>query len=120
MLKKEKITMTNAEFKKMLKEVFEGQFLMSGRNYHSVNELLHVLRYEDRLKCLKGVNLSVAKLDGEWTCITCLEAFVDLATLSVWFDDDSVEFDTDEFEFEGTPMRFDNITVYEKKVRIND
>lgn len=112
--------MTNAEFKKLLKEVFEEQLLMSGRNYHSVNELLHVLRYEDKLKCLKGVNLSVAKLDGEWTCITCLEAFVDLATLSVWFDDDSVEFDTDEFEFEGNPMRFDNITVYEKKVRIND
>lgn len=112
--------MTNVEFKTLLKEVFNTHMFMDQRNYHSINELLHVLRYDERMQVLQGVNLSVRKLDGEWTCITCLEAFVDLATLSVWFDDNSVEFDTDEFEFEGNPMKFDNITVYEKKVRIND
>lgn len=107
--------MTNAEFQKLLKEVFEGQFLMNGRDYHTVNELLHVLRYDDKLKSLDGVNISVCKTDDSCTCIPCLDAFVDLKTLGVWFNDDSVEFETDEFDNEGELMKFDNITVYERE-----
>lgn len=108
--------MTNAEFKKLLKEVFEGTFLMDGRDYHTVNELLHVLRYDDKLKSLDRVNISVLKADDSCTCIPCLDAFVDLKTLGVWFNDDSVEFETDEFDNEGEFMKFDNITVYEREV----
>ena len=109
--------MTTVEFKKLLKEVFNSNMFMDQRDYHTVNELMHVLRYDEKLQVLKGVNVSVAKLDGSWECISCLEAFVDIATLSVWFDDDSVEFDADDFEFEGNPMKFDNITVYEREVK---
>lgn len=108
--------MTNVEFKTLLKEVFEGHCLMKGRDHHTVNELLHVLRYEDKLKCLHGVNISVSKADNQWTCISCLEAFVDLKTLGIWFDDDAIEFETDAFEYDGEQMRFDNITVYEREV----
>lgn len=103
--------MTNSEFKNLLKEVFEAHFLMADRDYHSVNELLHVLRYEEKLKCLQGVNISVNK-EYETCCIPCLDAFVDTKTLGIWFDDESVEFETDEFD----GMRFDNITVYEREV----
>ena len=108
--------MTNVEFKTLLKEVFNNTFLMNGRDHHTVNELLYVLRYDERLKCLKGVNISVITAE-DCICITCLEAFVNLKTLGVWFDDDSVEFESDEFECEGEQKRFDNITVYEREVK---
>lgn len=109
--------MTNTEFKQLLKEVFATHMFMDSRDYHSVNELLYVLRYDERFKSLQGVNISVAKLDEGWTCISCLDAFVDLHTLGIWFSDDTVEFEFDEFELDGEKMRFDNITVYERKVK---
>lgn len=108
--------MTNVEFKTLLKEVFEGHCLMKGRDHHTVNELLHMLRYEEKLSCLQGVNISVQKANGSYCCIPCLDAFVDIKTLSIWFDDDSVEFESDEFEDDGFYKRFDNITVYEREV----
>ena len=107
--------MTNVEFKALLNEVFENTHMMHGRGHHTVNELLHVLRYNEKLKCLKGVNITVNTAE-RCTCITCLEAFVNLDTLGVWFDDDSVEFESDEFEYDGEWMRYDNITVYEREV----
>jgi hypothetical protein len=88
---------------------------MKGRDNHTVNELLHVLRYDSGLNCLQGVNISVVKADGGCTCIPCLDAFVNIKTLGIWFEDDSVEFDCDEFEDDGKLMRFDNITVYESE-----
>ena len=108
--------MTNVEFKVLLKNVFANTHLMGGRSHHTVNELLHVLRYDEKLKCLKGVNITVVTED-DCICITCLEAFVNLKTLGVWFDDDSVEFISDEFEYDGEQMRFDNVTVYEREVK---
>jgi hypothetical protein len=107
--------MTNVEFQKLLREVFEDHMLMKDRNHHTVNELLHVLRYDKKLKCLKGVNISVVKAEGRCMCIPCLDAFVDIKTLGVWFDDETIEFESDEFENEGELMRFDNITVYERE-----
>jgi hypothetical protein len=107
--------MTNVEFKALLKDVFANTHMMNGRSYHTVNELLHVLRYDSKLKCLKGVNITV-NTEERCTCITCLEAFVNLDTLGVWFDDNSIEFESDEFEYDGEQMRFDNITVYEREV----
>ena len=108
--------MTNVEFKALLNEVFENTHLMNGRNHHTVNELLHVLRYNEKLKRLKGVNITVNTAE-KCISITCLEAFVNLETLGVWFDDDSVEFESDEFEYDGEQMRYDNITVYEREVK---
>ena len=107
--------MTNVEFKKLLKNVFNAHILMKDRDYHTVNELLHVLRYDSGLDCLQGVNISVVKTDGGCMCIPCLDAFVNVKTLGIWFEDDSVEFDSDEFEDDGKLMRFDNITVYESE-----
>ena len=108
--------MTNVEFKKLLKNVFNAHSLMKGRDHHTVNELLHVLRYDSNLNCLQGVNISVVKTDGGCMCIPCLDAFVNVKTLGTWFEDDSVEFDCDEFEDDGKFMRFDNITVYASEV----
>lgn len=109
--------MTNVEFRALLQEVFNDHILMKGRNYHTVNELLHVLRYDDKLKDLQGVNLSIYFSDGRCVCIPCLDAFVDIGTLKVWIEDARTEFETDEFEYEGEMQRYDNISVYEREVK---
>lgn len=108
--------MTNTELRKLLTETFDGHMFMKDRDYHTVNELLHVLRYDEKLKHLEGVNISVITLDGECICITCLECFVNIKTLGVWFEDITVESEVDEFEYEGKMMRYQNITVYEREV----
>ena len=108
--------MTNVELRKLLSDVFAGHMFMKDRNYHTINELMHVLRYDEKLSHLTGVNISVLTLNDECICITCLEAFVDLKTLGIWFDDDKVESEVDEFEYEGEMLRYQNITVYEREV----
>lgn len=107
--------MTNVGFKKLLKEAFERHCLMKGRDYHTVNELLHMLRYDDKLKNLNRVNISVCKTDGGCMSIPCLDAFVNLNALGIWFDDNTIEFESDEFDNEGELIKFDNITVYERE-----
>lgn len=108
--------MTNVEFKKLLSEVFEGHTLMKGRDYHTVNELLHMLRYDDKLRDLERVNINVIKADGNCLCIPHIEAFVDIKSLGVWFEDISVEFEIEEFEVDDEMLKFSNITVYERGV----
>ena len=107
--------MTNAEFKKLLEEVFEGHTLMKGRDYHTVNELLHMLRYNDKLRALERVNINVIKADGSCLCIPHIEAFVDIKSLGVWFEDIMVEFEVEEFEVDDEMLKFSNITVYERE-----
>jgi hypothetical protein len=107
--------MTNIEFQKLLKEVFGGHPAMKGRDHHTVNELLHVLRYDERFSGLEGVNVTVLALDT-CLCIPSLTAFVSLEGLSVWFDDMTIELEVDEFEDDGKMMRFNNITVCEMEV----
>ena len=107
--------MTNVEFKALLKEVFGSHILMQSRNHHTVNELLHVLRYDSKFSDLQGVNISIVKADDSWSSIPCLDAFVDIHTLGVWFNDEAIKFETDEFEYEGKMMRCDNITVHERE-----
>ena len=107
--------MTNVEFKKLLGDTFEGHMFMKDRDYHTVNELLHVLRYDEKLSCLQGVNVSVLTSNGKCICIPCLDAFVDIKTLGVWFDDAEVEFEVDEFEYDDKTMRYDNITIHERE-----
>jgi hypothetical protein len=108
--------MNNTEFRALLQEVFNDHILMKGRSYHTVNELLHVLRYDDKLKDLQGVNISIYLADGRCICIPCLDAFVDIQTLRVWIEDARIEFEVDEFEYEGEMRRYDNISVYEREV----
>lgn len=107
--------MKSTEFKTLLKEAFGSHILMKSRNYHTINELLHMLRYDSKFGDLQGVNISIVKADESWSSIPCLDAFVDIHTLGVWFDDDSVEFEIDEFEFDGKVMKVNCITVYERE-----
>ena len=108
--------MTNAEFNKLLREVFDSHTLMKNRDYHTVNELLHMLRYDDKLRDLERVNINVIKADGNCLCIPHIEAFVDVKSLGVWFEDISVEFEIEEFEVDDEMLKFSNITVYEREV----
>jgi hypothetical protein len=108
--------MTNVEFRKLLTEVFEGHTLMKNRGCHTVNELLHMLRYDDKLRDLERVNINVIKSDGNCLCIPHIEAFVDVKSLGVWFEDISVEFEIEEFEVDDEMLKFSNITVYEREV----
>jgi hypothetical protein len=108
--------MTNTEPRKLLTETFDGHMLMQNRDYHTVNELIHVLRYDEKMSVLKNVNITVVTLNGECVCIPGLEAFVNTKTLGIWFEDIAVEFEFDEFEDNGVMLRFDNITVYEREV----
>lgn len=105
--------MTNKEFRELLGEVFNTHMLMKGRNYHTINELLHCLRYDERLKEF-NFNITVLTANDECHCIPAIDAFVDIKTLSVWFDDNSIEYEHDYVDDNGFLFYFDNITVYEK------
>lgn len=108
--------MTSAEFKKLIEEVFEDHTLMKGRDYHTVNELLHVLRYDDKLRDMERVCVNITKADGSCLCIPCLEAFVDVKSLGIWFEDMAVEFEVDEFpDDDGEMLTFRTVVVYEKE-----
>jgi hypothetical protein len=78
------------------------------RDHHTINELMYVLNHDERLKDF-NINISILKLDRHYTCIPCVDAFVDIHTLSIWFSDDSVEFEREEFN----GAYYDNITVQE-------
>ena len=106
--------MTNVEFKKLLKEVFDSHSLMNRRDHHTVNELLYVLEHDSKFNG-ENFNISISTLKNRWWAITCLDAFVDVKTRGVWFDDDTVEFEVDEFENDGEMMKFNCITVYERE-----
>ena len=106
--------MTEKEFKMLLNEVFNSHTLMKGRNHHTVNELLHCLRYDEQFKDM-NFNISIVDANGVCWAIPTIDSFVNIDTLSVWFDDDSVEYEHDYVDDNGYLFYFDNITVYEKK-----
>lgn len=106
--------MTNAEFKSLLKKVFNTHMFMSKRDHHTINELMHCLRYDERMLEF-NFNISVIKANGECYCIPAIEAFVDINTLGVWFDDDKVEYEHECMDNNGFLFYFDNITIYERE-----
>jgi hypothetical protein len=109
--------MTSVEFNKLRREVFDSHTLMKNRDYHTVNELLHVLRYHDKLRDLERVCVNIIKADGSCMCIPCLEAFVDVKSLGIWFEDIAVEFEIDEFpDDDGEMLTFRTVVVYEREV----
>ena len=55
--------------------------------------------------------ISIATLDQRWLSIPCLDAFVNIKTRGIWFNDLDVEYEMDECE----GLKFDCITVYETK-----
>ena len=106
--------MNNEEFKTLLKEAFNTHMLMSKREYHTINELLHCLRYDEKFKEL-NINISIEKANGEWWAIPTIDAFVDIGTLGIWFDDDKVEFEHEVIDDGGYLFYCDNITIYERE-----
>lgn len=105
--------MTNAEFKKALKEVFNTHMFMDERDQHTVNELLHCLRYEGKFSDL-NINISIHRTNGEFWSIPTIDTFVNIDTLGVWFDDETVEYEVEEIHGEeGQVLTFDCITIYE-------
>ena len=102
--------MTNAEFKTKLTGAFKTHMFMSDRDYHTVNELLYVLEH-DNIFGKKDFNISLCTVDNKWSCIPCLDAFVDIGSRSIWFNDTSVEFEIEECDEE----KYNCITVYERE-----
>ena len=101
--------MTNAEFKTKLAEAFKTHMFMKDRDYHTVNELLYVLEYDERFGG-EDFNISIKSVDNQWRSIPTLEAFVDVKTRGIWFNDSDIKFEVEECGEE----KFNCITVYEK------
>ena len=102
--------MINAKFKTKLIEAFKTHMFMKDRDYHTVNELLYVLEHDSRFKG-EDFNISICKLDGVWSCIPCLDTFVDVKGRGIWFNDANVEFEVEECE----GIKYNCITVYERE-----
>ena len=102
--------MTSVEFNAKLAEAFKTHMFMSDRDHHTVNELLYVLERDSRFDG-EDFNISICTKEDTWWSIPCLDAFVDIKTRGIWFNDASVEFEVEECE----DMKFNCITVYEKE-----
>lgn len=101
--------MTDTEFKTKLAEAFKAHMFMSVRDCHTVNELLYVLEHDVRFG-KEDFNISIKTIDNNWWSIPTLEAFVDVQTRGVWFNDLDIEFEIEEYD----GVKFNCITVYEK------
>ena len=102
--------MTQTEFKTKLAEAFKTHLFMKGRDFHTVNELLYVLEHDSRFNG-EDFNISISTLEHNWWSIPCMDAFVDIKTRSIWFNDVSVEFEVEECGEE----KYNCITVYERE-----
>ena len=102
--------MTQNEFKTKLAEAFKTHIFMKDRDYHTVNELLYVLTYDDWFH-KEDFNISIKTLKNNWWSIPCVEAFVDVKTRGIWFNDADIEFEIEECEEE----KYNCITVYERE-----
>ena len=102
--------MTQNQFKENLKKAFDVHMFMNKRDNHTVNELMYILRHDNAFKDME-FNISISKLNGEWWTIPCMDAFVSIPILSVWFNDDKVEFEIEEYGEE----KYNCITVYESE-----
>lgn len=101
--------MTNTEFKTKLAEAFKTHMFIQDRDYHTVNELLYVLEHDVRFG-KEDFNISIKTIDDNWWSIPTLEAFVDVKTRGIWFNDSNVEFKIEECD----GAKYNCITVYEK------
>lgn len=100
--------MTNTEFKTKLAEAFKTHMFMQDLDCHTVNELLYVLEHDVRFG-KEDFNISIKTIDNNWWGIPTLEAFVDVKTRGIWFNDSGVEFEVEECDEE----KYNCITVYE-------
>lgn len=102
--------MTNMEFKASLKKAFSTHMLMSKRDRHTINELLYILEHDNAFKGM-DFNISISGFNGDWSAIPTLEAFVNVGTRAMWFDDDKVEFEVEQIGDE----QYNCITIYESE-----
>lgn len=102
--------MNSVEFNAKLAEAFKTHMFMSDREHHTVNELLYVLEHDSAFNG-EEFNISICTTEDRWWAIPCLDAFVDIKTRSVWFNDAEVEFEVEEFDEE----KYNCVTVYERK-----
>ena len=100
------------EFKTKLAEAFKTHMFMQDRDHHTINELLYVLEHDSRFG-KEDFNISIQRLDNRWWSIPGLDAFVDIKTRGVWFDDADIEFEIEECDEE----KYNCITVYEREVK---
>lgn len=100
----------NTEFRTKLKEAFKTHMFMKDRDKHTVNELLHILRYDNAFKG-EDFNISIHQLNGMWCSIPTIDSFVSVTYLSMWFEDAKVEFEIEECGEE----KFNCITIYESE-----
>lgn len=101
--------MTQNEFKTKLTEAFKTHMFMKDRDCHTVNELLYMLEHDSRFNG-EDFNISMCKMNGQWLCIPCLDAFVDIGARGSWLDDAKVEFEVEECDGE----KYNCITIYER------
>ena len=102
------IQMDNERFRAVLSNAFKTHMFMRDREIHTVNELLYILEHHHEFK-FKDFNLSIKCLDERWIAIPSIEAFVNVGTRGIWFNDAEVEFMIDEYGEE----KFNCITIYE-------
>ena len=96
-------------FQEKIKQAFKTHRFMQDRDYHTVNELLYILEHDVRFN-KEDFNISIKTIDNNWWSIPTLEAFVDIKTRGIWFNDADVEFEVEEYGEE----KFNCITVYEE------
>lgn len=102
--------MTQAVFKYNLKKAFKKHMFMNYRDKHTINELLYILEHDIAFKEM-DFNISICNLEGHWTSIPCLDAFVTVQVRGMWFEDDEVKFEVEEYGDE----QYNCITIYESE-----
>lgn len=105
--------MADKEFRVLLDEVFNDYKMMSGRDYHTINELLYVMRTDDRMKEF-NFNINIIRRDGNCLCVPSIDAFVPVEQLAIWFMDHVSECDVEEIDDDGQLYVWQCITVYER------
>ena len=95
-------------FQEKIKQAFKAHMFMQDRDYHTVNELLYILEHDVRFN-KEDFNISIKMINSNWCSIPTLEAFVDVKTRGIWFNDNEVEFEIEEFDKE----KFNCITIYQ-------
>ena len=102
--------MTNMEFKTNMKKAFSAHMFMNKRDKHTINELLYILEHDSAFKGM-DFNISISGFNGDWSAIPTLEAFVNVGTRAMWFDDVDVEFEVEQIGDE----QYNCITIYERE-----
>ena len=95
-------------FQEKIKQAFKTHMFMQDRDYHTVNELLYILEHDVRFN-KEDFNISIKMINNSWCSIPTLEAFVDVKTRGIWFNDNEVEFEIEEFDKE----KLNCITIYQ-------